>query len=89
MGEHILLRICVFQVGELILLGVRVSQVGEHMSLGICVSKVGEQMLVEICISQVAGGKNLNVAGDSPGCQRILTRLVMVCFFYMRNKLNH
>ena len=46
-------------------------------------------MLVEICVSQVAGGKNLNVAGDSPGCQRILTSLVMVCFFYMRNKLNH
>ena len=61
---------------------------GEHISLGICVSKVGEQILVEICVSQVAGGKNLKVAGDSPGYQRILTSLVMVCLFYMRKKLN-
>ena len=83
MVEHILLGICVFQVGEHILLGVRVSQVGEHISLGICVSKVGEQMLVEIFVSQVVGGKNLKVAGDS------LTSLVMVYLFYMRNKLNH
>ena len=88
MVEHILLGICVFQVGEHILLGVRVSQVGEHISLGICVSKVGEQILVEICVSQVAGGKNLKVAGDSPGYQRIFTSLVMVCLFYMRKKLN-
>ena len=61
----------------------------EHITLGTCVSKVGERISIEICVSQVTGGKNLKVAGDSDGCQRILTTLVMVCLFYMRNKLNY
>ena len=45
------------------------------------VSKVGERKSVEICFSQLIGGKNLKVAGDSAGCQFMLTTLVMVCFF--------
>ena len=49
----------------------------EHISLGIFVSQVGECISVRICVSQVTGSRNLNVAGDSAGCQPILTTLCM------------
>ena len=51
--EHMLLGICVSQVGEHISLEILVSHVGDNMLLGICVSQVEEHISPGIHVFQV------------------------------------